>query len=242
MVAEESSLPGKDLNGFHRQSKISQAFESLVVKIGGWTVSVKKIGEVSFPGESPQSTIRLVLKPEKGLFFSSEDRGDFLVYYGAPKFRRLLPEPSDLTIEKIKDLAQTKPIPVNQAGDPLFAHWQCFFLFRNNIYRLDREYSPGETLLLIMDYEDKERRKFEQLKKKFELAKQVERKPRRESIPEEVRIAVWRRDGGKCARCGSREKLEYDHIIPVSKGGSNTIRNVELLCESCNRKKKDSII
>jgi len=63
----------------------------------------------------------------------------------------------------------------------------------------------------------------------------------RESIPEEVRIYVWKRDEGKCVKCGSREKLEYDHIIPVSKGGSNTARNVQLLCEPCNRSKSDSI-
>ncbi|MBU4140690.1 MAG: HNH endonuclease, partial [Candidatus Omnitrophica bacterium] len=52
---------------------------------------------------------------------------------------------------------------------------------------------------------------------------------------------VWRRDGGKCVKCGSRENLEFDHIIPVVKGGSNTARNVELLCEKCNREKKDKI-
>jgi 5-methylcytosine-specific restriction endonuclease McrA len=56
-----------------------------------------------------------------------------------------------------------------------------------------------------------------------------------------VRVEVWRRDGGKCAKCGSREKLEYDHIVPLSKSGSNTARNVELLCEKCNRSKGDNI-
>src|SRR5208283_919505 len=63
----------------------------------------------------------------------------------------------------------------------------------------------------------------------------------RDAIPSEVRREVWSRDGGKCVRCGSRENLEYDHIIPVSKGGSNTARNIELLCESCNRSKGHSI-
>lgn len=56
-----------------------------------------------------------------------------------------------------------------------------------------------------------------------------------------VKLAVWRRDHGKCIECGSKEKLEYDHIVPVSKGGSNTEINIQLLCEKCNRKKSPTI-
>jgi Holliday junction DNA helicase RuvB len=63
----------------------------------------------------------------------------------------------------------------------------------------------------------------------------------RDAIPSDVRREVWRRDGGKCVRCGSRERLEFDHIIPVAKGSSNTARNIELLCEICNRSKAASI-
>ena len=61
--------------------------------------------------------------------------------------------------------------------------------------------------------------------------------PTRRSIPERVRNEVWRRDQGRCVDCGSRERLEFDHIIPVSKGGSNTARNIELRCEICNGRK-----
>jgi len=64
----------------------------------------------------------------------------------------------------------------------------------------------------------------------------------RMSIPTSVKQEVWRRDQGSCGRCGSRRNLEYDHIIPVSKGGSNTARNVELLCQDCNRQKSDRIM
>ena len=60
-------------------------------------------------------------------------------------------------------------------------------------------------------------------------------------IPQKVRDKVWNRDGGKCVQCGSNEDLEYDHIIPHSKGGANTYRNIQLLCESCNRKKSAKI-
>lgn len=60
-------------------------------------------------------------------------------------------------------------------------------------------------------------------------------------IPQKVKDAVWRRDDGKCVQCGSKEKLEFDHIIPHSKGGHHTARNVQLLCEKCNRAKSDKI-
>jgi HNH endonuclease len=59
----------------------------------------------------------------------------------------------------------------------------------------------------------------------------------RERIPERVRHEVWRRDEGCCVDCGSRERLEFDHIIPISRGSSNTTRNIELRCERCNRTK-----
>ena len=55
-------------------------------------------------------------------------------------------------------------------------------------------------------------------------------------ISQEVKDLVWNRDNGKCRECNSNQKLEFDHIIPFSKGGSNTYRNIQLLCEPCNRK------
>ncbi len=60
---------------------------------------------------------------------------------------------------------------------------------------------------------------------------------RSRTIPKNVQREVWRRDLGKCAECGSKERLEFDHIIPFSKGGSSTARNIQLLCEKCNRSK-----
>ncbi len=63
----------------------------------------------------------------------------------------------------------------------------------------------------------------------------------RERIPSDVQNFVWKRDGGRCVVCGSNEKLEFDHIIPVSKGGSNTPRNIQLLCEKHNRHKGGNI-
>ncbi|ALJ01346.1 hypothetical protein DC20_09440 [Rufibacter tibetensis] len=64
---------------------------------------------------------------------------------------------------------------------------------------------------------------------------------KREPIPQAVQDLVWNRDKGQCVNCGSKEKLEFDHIIPFSKGGSNTYRNLQLLCEKCNRQKSNKI-
>ena len=54
-----------------------------------------------------------------------------------------------------------------------------------------------------------------------------------EDLSEAVRLAVWRRDRGRCVDCGSGEKVEFDHIVPISQGGSDTEVNVELRCQSC---------
>ena len=45
------------------------------------------------------------------------------------------------------------------------------------------------------------------------------------------------RDGGKCAYCGTTEKLGADHILPLSRGGDNDPSNLAACCESCNKSK-----
>lgn len=60
-------------------------------------------------------------------------------------------------------------------------------------------------------------------------------------ITQEVKDLVWKRDNGKCRECDSNHLLEFDHIIPFAKGGSNTYRNIQLLCQTCNRKKTGEI-
>lgn len=66
-------------------------------------------------------------------------------------------------------------------------------------------------------------------------------KPRREAIPRSTQREVWQRDGGRCVECSTRERLCFDHIVPFSKGGSNSTRNLQLLCEQCNLSKGNRI-
>ena len=43
-----------------------------------------------------------------------------------------------------------------------------------------------------------------------------------------------------CQCCGASQNLEYDHIIPYSCGGSSSVNNIQLLCQTCNRSKSNS--
>lgn len=70
---------------------------------------------------------------------------------------------------------------------------------------------------------------------------EANKRPRREAIPRAVQREIWRRDEGRCVECSSKERLCFDHIIPYSRGGSNTARNLQLLCERCNLSKGNRI-
>jgi len=61
-------------------------------------------------------------------------------------------------------------------------------------------------------------------------------------MPAHVRRAVRERDGGCCTfvsddgrRCGSRTRLEWDHIVPVARGGESTVDNIRLRCRAHNQ-------
>jgi len=61
-------------------------------------------------------------------------------------------------------------------------------------------------------------------------------------IPAAVKIEVWKRDKGSCVKCGSKENLHFDHIIPYSQGGSSKdAKNIQILCLSHNLSKRDRI-
>jgi hypothetical protein len=147
---------------------------------------------------------------------------------------------------QIWELSQKDPVFFSMHTNPFFPNSTPYYgqlvLYQNCIYGVEPSYSEEQIKLLVLEMADAERKKFERLKAKYNSPITDEIDYKRKPIPEDVRIAVWRRDQGKCVSCGSRENMEYDHIIPVSRGGNNTVRNIELLCEKCNRTKHDKIL
>jgi 5-methylcytosine-specific restriction endonuclease McrA len=135
--------------------------------------------------------------------------------------------------------SELQQVLVQQQGAAVAVHIEgrtTWWSFRNKFYWDDDGLSQREVMALILDRERKKTRQVERA-----VAAMDGRAPsassRRERIPEAVQNAVWNRDQGRCVQCGSRERLEFDHIIPVARGGGNTARNLQLLCESCNRSK-----
>jgi 5-methylcytosine-specific restriction endonuclease McrA len=82
---------------------------------------------------------------------------------------------------------------------------------------------------------------------KQKFAKCVRSRPRRSSangryVPAEIRRIVWPRDGGQCTfvseagkRCEARDRLEFDHIDPVARGGQTTADRMQLRCRAHNQ-------
>lgn len=56
----------------------------------------------------------------------------------------------------------------------------------------------------------------------------------RGKIPEELRNRIYKRDDYKCVKCGEKEDLTLDHIIPFIKGGPTKRNNLQTLCRRCN--------
>jgi len=69
----------------------------------------------------------------------------------------------------------------------------------------------------------------------------------RETIPLNVRWKILKKDNYTCVKCGQSPaknndiELEIDHILPVAKGGTNDIENLQTLCRNCNQGKKDKM-
>ena len=70
----------------------------------------------------------------------------------------------------------------------------------------------------------------------FELPERTDLPIESPSKPD-LKQAMFEEQGGKCNACENEMRIvdfHIDHIIPVSKGGSNTRENYQLLCGNCN--------
>ena len=138
-------------------------------------------------------------------------------------------------VREKKERSQSRPEFYLRIGS--INYWR----FKEYWYSDDDNLKVDEIEALINSYDL-------QLKKKSSEAKTAASANRvpdgslRGVIPEDVRHKVWQRDAGMCRSCGAKTELQYDHLIPVSMGGANSVDNLQILCGPCNRRKGASVV
>ena len=72
----------------------------------------------------------------------------------------------------------------------------------------------------------------------------IEKTKKRHPISAKTRMKILDRDNYTCQHCGATVadgvRLHIDHIKPISKGGTNEISNLQVLCSKCNLAKNDN--
>ena len=60
--------------------------------------------------------------------------------------------------------------------------------------------------------------------------------------PAFTRFNLFLRDGFSCQYCGATGEMTFDHVVPRSRGGKTTWKNVVAACSRCNLKKGDMTV
>jgi len=78
----------------------------------------------------------------------------------------------------------------------------------------------------------------------FWLLRKSQRERRRRYFRRDEVLEVFNRNRGffgfgkpSCQNCGSTKNLEIHHVKALSKDGNNDVKNLQLLCRKCNRRK-----
>jgi hypothetical protein len=178
----------------------------------------------SMPSSSNEQTtatkVSIVFFIAKHLLYFSVSGGDFRRSDIAPI--RVPPEGPSLSLQKYALVS--------------------FWLFKKEIYQAnDFDLTPEDIVALVNIEENKRRLQLGKAHAVQAMAEQLTRGTKREVITSDIKMFVWQRDAGSCVECSSNENLEFDHVIPLAMGGSNSARNLQLLCETCNRRKGASL-
>jgi hypothetical protein len=211
----------------------------------GWEHQVLlKFGELF--GSAPNTVLFSKPKNAQGVIpmYKHPDTDEFLARTWPD---RVVEEFSPLS-DSILTFSERQPLPV---GEPVRDDTQ-HYLVMGRLLRAHSSLNEGEILHLTKAELIKEQMACEAeqanlLMTKERLLAEADRvlsgdfapttlKGRR-AIPSGVKRTVWQRDGGQCVQCGLPEDLEFDHVIPWSLGGADSVENLQLLCRSCNGSK-----
>ena len=111
-----------------------------------------------------------------------------------------------------------------------------FLLYVNRQCRSEKDY---EHIKLKVEEHVLERGdEYQKLVNKIDRLRQISSNRlqiNRKQVSDHVLAFVLQRDLNKCVLCGDDSNLQFDHILPVSKGGNNEPENLRILCRQCNQ-------
>lgn len=154
-----------------------------------------------------------------GCFSNADDEGRML---GDPAYlRSIIFKYDDLTVEQVKAI-RDRVLEVNK---------------NLVLYQVD-----NEEYLAFLKWKDYQKPKYPQASKIPPPPGVETVDVERWYVPKEIRVKVFEKCRYQCVFCGSSEKLQIDHIIPIAKGGTSKEDNLQVLCANCNARKSDKII
>ena len=177
----------------------------------GWNNGFKTRKDFLKSKGEPIGVIKLNRQENKGISLKKTENNSKII------LPRQKIHPSSLDTKSYPNIPKT--ISHSQSGD--LSNYE-----RENLYRESYKRISSKGWDRIEEFDDEEK---------------PDKKKVNRHIPSEVKRVVYDRDGGKCVKCGSQINLHYDHIIPISRGGSNPEKNIQILCEAHNLKKSNKI-
>lgn len=125
-----------------------------------------------------------------------------------------------------------------------FLNLRCLWWYSDGLFWSSRPYKNQKDhnfiSLKVEEYALEQRDEYSRLQQKVERLRQISCrsvKGSRAKIPDDIVAFVLTRDAEKCVACSSKEELQIDHVVPVSRGGSDSVENLQLLCRTCNQKR-----
>jgi HNH endonuclease len=217
---------------------------ALIVALGVWSLASAYRWEGRTPPiprfaqpKAPSGTLRTFIRRDGNASIEGETwrflwlkrRRYWFVGTGCPPHRLTEGQYEDFSVRRA-----TEPVLLAGIGERQYWWWGEEFYWDNG------HYTSEDVRAVVLKHERQNRKELEHARDLLAVDGLAPTR-RREAIPEEVRRFVFRRDGGRCQKCGGQELLQYDHIIPFSMGGSSEPENLQLLCAPCNKEKSGRI-
>ncbi len=112
-------------------------------------------------------------------------------------------------------------------------------LEQQRLEKQNSDYLLNEDFDLLNDFENRKAASIIRIIHSGINKKKKKENSKRRKFSYNERVSVFDRDGSKCLCCGESafSELTIDHIIPLSKGGTNDFDNLQTLCDKCNFEK-----